>query len=150
MSELTQDKMPAQGFDVSVSVMSDSGPELAGEYEDAEFSIKESIVKYKTTNEDAPMLLPGELEITGKLKRGWLSVDIINRLYNQVKVGRGYKRTKPKTFSITFTLDSIYKGLSGKVRLNGVRFSDLGIKVKGGEAVVDKDLSFSAESIEQL
>lgn len=145
------DKMPAQGFDVSVNVVSaEGGLDLAGEFQEAELSIKEDVEEYETLNEEAPMLLPGSIKISGKLKRGWINPDIISRLHGQTKIGRGAKRTKPKTFSITLTLDSDYKGLSGRVRVNGARFDDFSLKAKNGKGVVDKDLSFKAESVEQL
>ena len=38
---------PIQGFDVSVQVIGGSGPELAGEYQECEFSVKNDIEEYK-------------------------------------------------------------------------------------------------------
>ena len=145
------DLMPAQGFDVSVNITSNSGGiDLAGEFQECEISIKEDIEEYETLNEESPMLLPGTIKISGKVKRGLLHPDIIGRVYGATKLGRGAKRTKPKVFSITTTLNSDYKGFNGRIRLNNVRFESLDLKSKAGKGVVDKDLSFKAESIEQL
>ena len=42
---------PIQGFDVSVSVMGPSGPELAGEYEDVEINVINDDEEYLETGE---------------------------------------------------------------------------------------------------
>ncbi|SDI49157.1 hypothetical protein [Paenibacillus naphthalenovorans] len=142
-------KAPIQGFDVSISIVGPNGPELAGEFNELEISIKNETEEYLETNERIAQILDGEIKIDGKLKRGMVYTDVIRRVYGVSSMKRGTKIPSQPRFTITATFDAPEKGLTGKQKLLDVIIPELSISVKAGKTVVNKDLSFKAEGIEE-
>jgi len=138
---------PIQGFDVSVSVLGPNGPELVGEYKEIEIRVKHNVEKYEETGERIARLLDGDIEISGKLKRGWMHVDVLRRVLGYSALRRGQKIGAQPRFTISASVDSTDKGLSGRIRVENAVIGELGIIAKGGKAVVEKDLSYQAEGI---
>lgn len=140
---------PVQGFDVSVSVLGKYGPELAGEYEEVEIKIKNDVEKYLETNERIGRLLDGEIEIDGKLVRGWMNTNIISRVYGVSAMRRGTRIPSSPRFTITCTVNAPEKGLSGRIRIEQALIPELSLAIKAGKGVVKKDLSYKAEGISE-
>jgi hypothetical protein len=143
------EQRPVQGFDVSISVMGENGPELVGEYEEMEIKIQDEDEEYWLTGSRTAMLLDGDIKISGKLKRGWINLDIISRLYGQSSIRRGANTLSSLRFTITATIDSSAKGLAGRLRLEDCKFNELSLAIKAGKKVVEKSLSFKAEGISE-
>lgn len=143
------EQRPVQGFDVSISVMGPDGPEFVGEYQELEWKIQDEDEEYWLTGSRTAMLLDGDIKITGKLKRGWVSLDIISRLYGQSSIRRGESTLSSLRFTITATVDAPSKGLLGRIKLEDCKFNEIGIGIKAGKGVVNKDMSFKAEGISE-
>ncbi|GMB00924.1 hypothetical protein [Pelosinus sp. IPA-1] len=143
------EQRPVQGFDVSISVMGPNGPEFVGEYQELEFKIQDEDEEYWLTGSRTAMLLDGDIKITGKLKRGWVSLDIISRLYGQSSIRRGESTLSSLRFTITATVDAPSKGLLGRIQLEDCKFNEISIGIKAGKGVVSKDMSFKAEGISE-
>ena len=143
------DQRPVQGFDVSISVMGPNGPEFIGEYQELEFKIQDEDEEYWLTGSRTAMLLDGDIKITGKLKRGWVSLDIISRMYGQSSIRRGQSTLSSLRFTISATIDAPFKGLLGRINLEDCKFNELSIAIKAGKGVVEKDMNFKAEGISE-
>lgn len=138
---------PIQGFDVSVMVIGPNGPEMAGEYQEVEFSIKNETEEYLELNERIPRILDGEIKIEGKLKRGWTSVGIVKQTFGTSTMRRGERVPRSPRFVITFSVDAPEKGLAGRYKFEQAVIPELSISVSQGKGVAKKDLSFKAEGI---
>lgn len=140
---------PIQGFDVSISIMGPNGPEIVGEYQQVDIKVKNSVEKYLETNERIARLLDGDIEIDGKLKRGWMNTDIISRTQGYSALRRGEKIGAQPRFTISCTVDSPDKGLSGRINIEQAVIAELSLAIKAGKGVVDKDMSYQAEGISE-
>jgi len=140
---------PIQGSDVSITVMGPNGPELAGEYQEVDIEVENDVEEYLETNERIARLLDGVVKISGKLKRGWIDVDIIGRVFGYTALRRGEKIGAQPRFTITCTVNNSDKGLSGAVKLEQAVLPKLSLAIKAGKGVVDKDLTYRAEGISQ-
>jgi hypothetical protein len=151
-----QANRPIQGYDVTVSVVdANNAAVFAGEFQEASFSLKHDVEEYQTTNSRMPQLLEGDIKIEGKLKRGWLTMDLVNAIWGQSKIGPNVDIQEQHRVTITMKTNgtsSITKGVTGQkgVKLTGALFTDLNVSIKNGKAVVDKDISFRAEGIEDV
>jgi deoxycytidine triphosphate deaminase len=140
------DQAPVQGFDVSISVMGPNGPQFVGEYQEMEFKIQDEDEEYWLTGRRTAMLLDGDIKITGKLKRGWIDLDLITQIYGQSSIRRDSYLTSAR-FTITATIDATFKGLIGRIALEDCKFNEINIAIKAGKGVVNHDMSFRAEGI---
>ncbi|MDR1701269.1 MAG: phage tail tube protein [Sporomusaceae bacterium] len=138
---------PVQGFDASISVMGPSGPAFAGEYQECEFKIQDEDEEYWVTGSRAPTILDGDIKISGKLKRGWISFDMISQLFGQSFVRGGITMLTSLRFTITVTIDAPAKGLLGRYRLENCKINEIAIAIKAGKSVVEKDMTFKAEGV---
>jgi len=137
-----------QGYDASVLITGPQGPELVGDYQEAEFSIKEETEEYLELGERIPSILDGEIKIEGKLKRGHMLLDIIKRIWGQPALKRGTRIPPSPRFTIIINIDAPEKGFVGRYRLLNCKISDLGLKLKAGKDVMEEDIDFKAEGIE--
>lgn len=137
-----------QGYDCNVFITGKSGPELVGEYQEVEFSIKEEVEEYLELGERIASVLDGPIKIEGKLKKGHALIDIIRRIWGQPALKRGGDIPVSPRFTITFKIDAPDKGFVGEYKLTTVKFTDLSLKAKGGKDVLEEDLNFKAEGIE--
>lgn len=142
------DQKPAQGFDVSISVMGPNGPQFVGEYQEMEFKVQDEDEEYWLTGRRTAMLLDGDIKFTGKLKRGWIDLDLISQIYNQSSIRRDTYLTSAR-FTISATIDAPFKGLLGRIKLEECKFNEINVGIKAGKGVVDHDMSFRAEGISE-
>lgn len=138
---------PIQGFDVSVQVIGPNGPELVGEYQECEFSVKNEIEEYLELNERIPQILDGEIKIEGKIKRGWMSMNVLNSVFGTSTLRRGERPPASPRFVIIFSVNAPEKGLSGRYKFEQAIIPELAIGIAAGKGAVKKDLSFRAEGI---
>jgi len=138
---------PIQGFDVSVQVIGSNGPELAGEYQECEFSVKNDIEEYLELGERIAQFLDGEIKIEGKVKRGWISMRVVEAVFGSGTLRRGDRPPASPRFVIIFSVRSPEKGLSGRYKFEQAIIPDLSISIAAGKGVVKKDLSFRAEGL---
>lgn len=138
---------PIQGFDVSVQVIGPTGPELAGEFQECEFSIKNETEDYMELNERIAQILDGEIKIEGKLKRGLMNLNVVKSVFGSSTLRRGERPPASPRFVITFSINAPEKGLSGRYKFEQAVIPDLSISMAAGKGVVKKDLSFKAEGI---
>ena len=150
MQDLFADAQPAQGFDVSVTIMGPNGPELVGEYQEVSVEVKDDSEEYMTCGDRIAMILDGEIKISGKLKRGMMNTDLISRLYGQTSLRRGETIVESPRFNIIFSVQNPAKGISGRLRVERVKLEGFSLSAKAGKGVVDKDISFKAEGIAEL
>lgn len=144
------EQKPAQGFDITIDVMGPSGRALVGQYQEATWKIQDEDEEYWLTGYRNPILLDGELKITGSLKRGWVSMDLIQQIYGTGNLRRDRYSLIGIRFDITMTIDNPYKGLLGKIRLEECKFNEISMAIKAGKGVLQKDLNFKAEGIVEL
>lgn len=137
-----------QGYDASVLITGPQGPELVGDYQEAEFSIKEDTEEYLELGERIPAILDGEIKIEGKLKRGHMLLDIIKRIWGQSSLKRGSRVPPSPRFTIIVNINAPEKGFVGRYRLLNCKISDLGLKLKAGKDIMEEDIDFKAEGIE--
>ena len=137
-----------QGYDASVLITGPQGPELVGDYQEAEFSIKEDTEEYLELGERIPAILDGEIKIEGKLKRGHILLDIIKRVWGQASLKRGSRIPPSPRFTIIVNINASEKGFVGRYRLLNCKISDLGLKLKAGKDIMEEDIDFKAEGIE--
>lgn len=137
-----------QGYDASVLITGPKGPELVGDYQEAEFSIKEDTEEYLELGERIPAILDGEIKIEGKLKRGHMLLDIIKRIWGQSSLKRGSRIPPSPRFTIIVNINAPEKGFVGRYRLLNCKISDLGLKLKAGKDIMEEDIDFKAEGIE--
>ncbi|MDI6711467.1 MAG: hypothetical protein QME76_12435 [Bacillota bacterium] len=137
-----------QGYDVSVLITGPQGPELVGEYQEADFSIKEDVEEYEELGERIPAILDGPIKIEGKLKRGHILLDIIRRIWGTPALKRGSRIPPAPRFTIACSINAPEKGFVGRYRLLDCKISDLGLSVKAGKAVMEENIDFKAEGIE--
>lgn len=147
--QLFAEQRPVQGFDVIIDVMGPSGPEFVGQYQELNFTINDEDEEYWLTGSRTAMLLDGDIKIDGNLKRGWVSTDIISRLYGKSSIRRGESTLSSLRFTITATVDAPAKGLIGRIRLEDCKFNSLALSIKAGKGVVEKDMKFKAEGISE-
>ncbi len=140
---------PIQGFDVSVSVVGPNGPELVGEYKECKLNVKNETEEYLETNERIPRQLDGEIKIDGEMKRGWMNMNILTRIYGTSSMRRGEKVPASPRFTISFTVANTSKGQSGRLRVEQAVIPELSLSIKAGKSVVDKDLKFKAEGVSE-
>lgn len=138
---------PIQGFDVSVMVIGPNGPEMAGQYQEVEFSIKNETEEYLELNERIARILDGEIKIEGKLKRGWTSLNIVRQVFGSSTLRRGERIPKSPRFVITCTVKAPEKGLNGRYKFEQAVIPELSVSVTQGKGVAKKDLSFKAEGM---
>ncbi|SHJ60307.1 hypothetical protein [Desulfofundulus thermosubterraneus] len=139
-----------QGYDCSVLITGPKGPELVGEYQEAEFSIKEETEEYLGLGERIPSILDGVIKIEGKLKKGHALLDIVNRIWGHSSLKRGSRINIAPRFTITLSIDAPDKGYVGRYRLLDCKIHDLELKAKQGKDVLEEDLAFKAEGIEPI
>ncbi len=142
-------KQPLQGYDVKVSVIGTNGPELVGEFQEASVTITNDTEEYVEMGERIAMLLDGQITIEGKLKRGCLYVDAINRIYGQKSLRRGDAIAASPRFTIMMTLKNSDKGHNGKIRMEQAVINEWALSATAGKDVVSSELSFKAEGISQ-
>lgn len=140
-------KKPVQGFDVSVQVIGPSGPELTGEFQEVEFSVKNESEEYLELNERIAQNLDGELKIEGKLKRGLMNLNVVKSTFGSGTLRRGERAPASPRFVITASINAPEKGISGRYKFEQAIIPELSISVAAGKGVVKKDLSFKAEGI---
>jgi len=138
---------PVQGYDVSISIVGPNGPTLVGEFQEVEINIKNDVETYLETNERIAQILDGEIQIDGKLKRGWFNMDIIKQVYGTASMQRGTKIPEQPRFTITCTVANNNKGLNGRIKLVRSIIPDLSLSVKSGKSIVDKSMNFRSEGI---
>ncbi|MPN51931.1 hypothetical protein SDC9_199582 [bioreactor metagenome] len=143
------DRDPIQGFDCSTTVIGPNGPELVGEFQETEFSIKNETEDYLEQNERIAKILDGEIKIEGKLKKGFMNLDIIKTCYGSGSLKRGTRIPKSPRFTITTNIKAPEKGYNGKYRLIDCVIPELSVAIQAGKSVVKSDLSFKAEGIEE-
>lgn len=141
---------PIQGFDVSVMVIGPNGPEMAGEYQEVEFSVKNDVEEYLELGERISRILDGEIKIEGKLKRGWTSIDIVKQVFGAATLRRGERIPASPRFVITFSVNAPEKGLSGRYKFEQAVIPELTVSISQGKGVAQKDMSFKAEGISQV
>lgn len=141
--------IPVQGFDVSVMIVGANGPELVGEYQECEFSVKNETEEYLELNERIATILDGEIKIEGKVKRGWMSMDLLQRVFGASTMRRGTRIPASPRFVVAFSVDAPEKGLKGRYKFEQAVFPELSISVSAGKGVAKKDLSFKAEGISE-
>lgn len=142
-------KQPLQGYDVKVSVIGTNGPELVGEFLEASVTVTNDTEEYLELGERIAMLLDGQITIEGKLKRGCLYVDAINRIYGQSSLRRGDAIVASPRFTIMMTLKNSGKGHNGKIRMEQAVINEWALSSTAGKDVVSSELSFKAEGISQ-
>ncbi len=140
-------KKPVQGFDVSVLVMGATGPSLAGEYQEVEFSVKNDTENYLELGERIAQILDGEISIEGKLKRGWVSMDVVESVFGTSTLRRGEEPPESPRFVVITTIKNAAKGLSGRYKFEQVVIPEISISVSAGKGVIKKDLTFKAEGL---
>lgn len=140
-------KKPLQGYDVKVSVIGTNGPELVGEYQEASVTITNDTEDYMEMGERIPMILDGQITIEGKLKRGCLYVDTINRIYGQSSLRRGDGIAASPRFTIMMRLKNSSKGYNGKIRIEQAVINEWALSATAGKDVVSSEQSFKAEGI---
>lgn len=138
---------PIQGFDVSVQVIGETGPELAGEFQEVEFSIKNDVENYLELGERIAQILDGEITIEGKLKRGWMNTNIIASTFGTGTLRRGERPPASPRFVIIFSVNAPEKGLTGRYKFIQAIIPELSISITAGKGVVKKDLTFRAEGV---
>lgn len=138
---------PVQGFDVSASVMGPNGPELVGEWQEVDINITSETEEYHETNSRSPVLLDGDIKIDGKLKRGYIDMNIVATTMGTSNIQPGVTLPASPRFTITCNINAPSKGLVGKYTVTGVKFEKLGLAIKAGKAVVDSDLTYKAEGL---
>lgn len=138
---------PIQGFDCSVMVIGSNGPELAGEFQSIDINVKNDTESYLELNEQIARHLDGEITIDGKLSRGWVSMDIVKRVFGSSTLRRGTKAPASPRFVILCTIDNDDKGYNGRYKLEQVIIPELAISIASGKGVVKKDLTWKAEGI---
>jgi len=138
---------PVQGHDVSVSVMGPNGPELVGEWQEVDINITNDDEEYMETNSRMPIYLDGDIKLDGKVKRGWLDLNIVAVTVGTGNLQPGQPIPATPRFVITCNINAPTKGLSGRYQLTGVRFDKLAIAIKAGKAIVDEDLTYKAEGL---
>lgn len=138
---------PVQGFDVSVQVVGDDGPSLTGEFQEVEFSVKNDTETYLELNERIAEILDGEITIEGKLKRGWMNLDVIAAVFGDSTLRRGEKAPTSPRFVIIYSIKNSDKGLKGRYKFEQAIIPELSISIAAGKGVVKTDLSFKAEGI---
>lgn len=148
--QLFAEQAPTQGFDVMIDVMGPSGPALVGQYQEANWKIQDEDEEYWLTGYRNPMLLDGDLKITGSLKRGWVSMNLIHQIYGTGNLRRDQYSLIGIRFTISMKVDNPYKGLLGKIRLEACKFTEISMAIKAGKGVISKDLNFKAEGIVEL
>lgn len=144
------EQRPVQGFDVIIDVMGPNGPEFVGQYQELNINLSDEDEEYWLTGSRTAMLLDGDIKIDGNLKRGWISTDIISRMYGKSTIRRGESTLSSLRFTITATVDAPTKGLYGRIRLDDCKFNGLSLAIKAGKGVVEKDMKFKAEGISSL
>jgi hypothetical protein len=140
---------PIQGFNVSTLVTGSSGPELAGEFQEVEFSIKNGTEEYLELGERIAAILDGEIKIEGKLKRGMINLGIVKSCFGASTLKRGGSIPSSPRFTITANINAPNLGLVGKYRLLNVVIPELTVSMSKGKDVVKNDFSFKAEGIEE-
>jgi len=138
---------PVQGHDVSASVMGPNGPELAGEWQEADINIANAVETYQTLNSRMPILLDGDITIDGTLKRGWLDMNIVAATVGTGNLQPGQNVPASPRFVITCAINAPAKGLSGNYQLTGVIIDKTALAMKQGKGVVESNLSFKAEGL---
>lgn len=138
---------PIQGQDVTISIVGENGPELAGQYQEVDIEVENEVEEYLETGERIARLLDGPIKISGKVKRGWMDVDIIGRVFGYTSLERGTTIGAQPRFTINCNAKNDAKGIDGALKLTNVVFPKLSLNIKAGKGVVDKDLSFRAEGI---
>lgn len=141
--------MRVQGHDVTTTITGPNGPELVGQWQEIDINIKNEVEEYMETGERIAMLLDGDIKIDGKLKKGLAHTDIISRVFGVKSMKRGTRIPPQPRFTITCTINAPEKGLNGRYRLLNCVFPELGLSVRQGKSVVDKNLSFQCEGIEE-
>ena len=58
---------PLQGYDVTISIIGENGPELVGQYQEAEITVSNELQEYLETGERIARQLDGQIGIEGKL-----------------------------------------------------------------------------------
>lgn len=140
---------PIQGFDVSTMVVGANGPELVGEYQEIEFSVKNETEEYLEQNERISRILDGEIKIEGKLKRGLTNLGVLNSVFGTSSLKRGTKIPQSKRFIITFSVNAPEKGMVGRYKISNAVIPELSISIGKGKEVAKTDYSFKAEGIEE-
>lgn len=141
---------PIQGFDVSVMVVGPNGPELAGEFQETEFSVKNETEEYLEQNERIARILDGEIKIEGKLKRGLIRLGIIQSVYGTNTLKRGTKIPASPRFIILFRVNAPSKGMNGRYKISGAIIPEISVSFGKGKEVSKTDYSFKAEGIEEI
>lgn len=141
---------PIQGFDVSIMVVGPNGPELVGEFQESEFSIKNETETYLEQNERVARILDGEITIEGKLKRGLINLGVLKSVYGTTSIKRGEKVPKSPRFIITQSINAPDKGMVGKFKFSNAVIPELSVSFGAGKEVSKADFSFKAEGIEEI
>lgn len=137
-----------QGYDATVLITGPQGPELVGDYQEVEFSVKEEVEEYLELGERIPAILDGEIKIEGKLKRGHILLDIVRRIWGQAALKRGSRIPPAPRFTIVVSINAPEKGFVGRHRLLECKIAGLDLALKSGRSVMEENLDFKAEGIE--
>lgn len=141
--------MRVQGFDVTTTITGPNGPELVGQWQEIDLSIKNEIEEYMETGERIAMLLDGDIKIDGKLKKGLAHTNVMSRVFGVKTMKRGTRIPPQPRFTISFSINAPEKGLVGRYRLLNCVIPELALSIRSGKAVVDKNLNYQAEGIEE-
>ncbi|WP_027625528.1 hypothetical protein [Clostridium lundense] len=142
--------MPVQGFNVKTLVTGATGPELAGEFQEMEFSIKNGTEEYLELGERIAAILDGEIKIEGKLKRGMINLGIVKSCFGTSELKRGGYIPPSPRMTVTANINAPHLGLVGKYRLLNVVIPELTVSMAKGKDVVKNDFSFKAEGLEEV
>lgn len=140
---------PIQGFNVSILITGSSGPELVGEFQELEFSVKNDTEEYLELGERIAAILDGEIKLEGKLKRGMINLGIIKSCFGTSALKRGESIPASPRFTITANINASSIGLVGKYKLLNAVIPELTVSMSKGKDVVKNDFSFKAEGIDE-
>jgi len=143
------EKRPVQGYDVEIDIMGPSGPAFVGQFQELSVDVKEETEEYWLTGYRNPLILDGDIKISGKLKRGFIDMNIITQLYSTKSLRKSTYIPQSARFTITATFDAPEKGLVGRLRVEMVKIQGFSLAIKAGKGVVDNDFSFEAEGISE-
>jgi hypothetical protein len=141
------DKRPLQGFDVSVTVVGDSGPVFVGEFEELTLNISNDTEEYQTLNSRMPIYLDGDVKLDGSVKRGFIDLgSALNAAFGSSSLTPGTSFKSPR-YVITANFNAADKGMVGRYSLTGCIIDKLSLSSTKGKSVVNSDYSFKAEGI---
>lgn len=109
---------PLQGYDVTISIIGENGPELVGQYQEAEITVTNELQEYLETGERIPRQLDGQIGIEGKLTRGCCMLMLFSALWVAV-LSAGVKLSrKARVLPLKLHLKTATKAMTVESVLN--------------------------------